>query len=117
MHDDDELATKAFSRSQANDPENAVAWLGQAILAVRANDSIEAHELYQHAFEIGERSFVRAAMNIFLFRLLLVIDLPRPFLIKSLQSRFIRFHFLRRLCMLCGHFLFGIPTIFMLCIF
>jgi superkiller protein 3 len=58
MHDDDELATQAFSRSQANDPENAVAWLGQATLAVRANDPLEAHELYQHAFEIGERSFV-----------------------------------------------------------
>jgi superkiller protein 3 len=59
MHEDDELATQAFSRSQANDPENAVAWLGQAILAIRSNDPFEAHELYQHAFEIGERSFVR----------------------------------------------------------
>jgi superkiller protein 3 len=59
MHDDDELAAQAFSRSQANDPENAVAWLAQAILAIRSNDPIEAHELYQHAFEIGERNFVR----------------------------------------------------------
>jgi len=58
IHDDDELAAQAFSRSQANDPENAVAWLAQAILAIRSNDVIEAHELYQHAFEIGERSFV-----------------------------------------------------------
>jgi len=58
LHKDDELASQAFSRSQANDPENAVAWLGQAILAIRSNDPSEAHELYQHAFEIGERSFV-----------------------------------------------------------
>ena len=58
MHEDDELATQAFSRSQANDPENAVSWLGQAILAIRSNDPSEAHELYQHAFEIGERGFV-----------------------------------------------------------
>jgi superkiller protein 3 len=60
IHEDDELAEQAFSRSRANDPENAVAWLAQAILAVRSNDTIEAHELYQHAFEIGERSFVRS---------------------------------------------------------
>ena len=58
MHQDDELAVQAFSRSQATDPENAVAWLGQAILAIRSKDPVEAHELYQHAFEIGERSFV-----------------------------------------------------------
>jgi Tfp pilus assembly protein PilF len=58
MHEDDDLATQAFSRSQANDPENAVAWLGQAILAIRSNDMFEAHELYQQTFEIGERSFV-----------------------------------------------------------
>jgi hypothetical protein len=59
IHEDDELAAQAFSRSQANEPENAVAWLGQAVLAINAKDSIEAQELYQHAFEIGERSFVR----------------------------------------------------------
>jgi len=64
MHDDDELAAQAFSRSQATDPENAVAWLGQAISAVRSNDPIEAHELYQHAFEIGEGSFVSHLSNV-----------------------------------------------------
>lgn len=64
MHDDDELAAQAFSRSQVNDPENAVAWLGQAFLAVRSNDAIEAHELYQHAFEIGDSSFVSSLSNI-----------------------------------------------------
>jgi superkiller protein 3 len=58
IHEDDELAAQAFARSQAIDPENAVAWIGQAILAVRSNDPLEAHELYQHAFEIGERSLV-----------------------------------------------------------
>ena len=58
LYDDDELAGQAFSRSQANDPENAVAWLGQAILAVRANDPGEAHELFLHSFEIGQSSFV-----------------------------------------------------------
>lgn len=58
IHEDDELAAQAFSRSQAADPENAVAWIGQAMLAVRSNDPLEAQELYQHAFEIGERSLV-----------------------------------------------------------
>lgn len=62
IHEDDELAAHAFLRSQAHDPENAVAWLGQACLAVRSKDPIEAHELYQHAFDIGERSFVRSSM-------------------------------------------------------
>ena len=60
IHDDDELATQAFSRSQATDPENAVAWLGQAIVAVGSKDPLEAQELYQHAFEIGDKSFVRS---------------------------------------------------------
>jgi superkiller protein 3 len=63
MHDDDELAAQAFSRSQAIDPENSVAWLAQAILAVRRNDPLEASQLYQHAFEIGERSFVLAVLS------------------------------------------------------
>ena len=58
MNGDDELAGQALSRSQATDPENAVAWLGQAILAVRNNDPREAHELFLHSFEIGESSFV-----------------------------------------------------------
>jgi hypothetical protein len=58
LNDDDELAGQAFSRSQATDPENAVAWLGQAIFAVRNNDPLEARELFLHSFEIGESSFV-----------------------------------------------------------
>lgn len=58
MHDDNELAAQAFSRGQAIDPENAATWVGQAVLASRARDHGEAHELYQHAFEIGDRSFV-----------------------------------------------------------
>jgi len=59
IHNDNELAALAFSRSHATDPENAVAWLGQAVLARRSNDSTEARDVYQHAFEIGDRSFVR----------------------------------------------------------
>ena len=58
MHNDVELAALAFSRSQAIDPENAVAWLGQAILAAQENDRPEANELFQQVFEIGERRFV-----------------------------------------------------------
>lgn len=58
IHGDNELAAQAFSRSQANDPENAVAWLGQATISALNKDPIEARELYQHAFEIGERNFV-----------------------------------------------------------
>jgi len=58
IHGDDELAGLAFSRSQACDPENAVAWLGQAVLALRSNDLIEAQDIYQHAFEIGDRNLV-----------------------------------------------------------
>lgn len=82
IHADDELAAQAFSRSQANDPENAVAWLGQAILAVRASDVVEAQELYQHAFEIGERSFVYLHVDFDLQRLPLLIVLQKLHLIK-----------------------------------
>jgi hypothetical protein len=97
MHDDDELAAQAFSRSQANDPENAVAWLGQAFLAVRSNDTIEAHELYQHAFEISESSFVSLLSDVCLHRLLQVIVLLKLHLIKQGRNSFCICRFHRRL--------------------
>jgi hypothetical protein len=87
IHEDHELAAQAFSRSQANDPENAVAWLGQAVLAVRSKDLIEAHELYQHAFEIGERSFVSLLFKRCLSRLLQVTILQRLPLTKRPHTR------------------------------
>src|SRR5438552_906562 len=93
IHEDDELAALAFSRSQANDPENAVAWLGQAILAVRSKDPIEAHELYQHAFEIGERAFVRLLNDCCLRRLLRAIALQRLHLTRPRPIRIYIFHF------------------------
>ena len=89
IHEDDELAAQAFSRTQANDPENAVAWIGQAILAVRSKDLIEAHELYQHAFEIGERSFVSFLFNRNLHRSRRAIGSQR---LRSTKSLRIRFH-------------------------
>ena len=88
IHEDDELAAQAFSRSQANDPENAVAWIGQAILAVRAKDPIEAHELYQQAFEIGERSFVSFVSDCNLHRPRGAIGSRRLRLTKCLLIRF-----------------------------
>ena len=86
IHEDDELATQAFSRSQANEPENAVAWLGQAILAIKAKDPIEAQELYQHAFEIGERSFVRLRCDFDLPRLRDLTALRKPHSIKQRRA-------------------------------
>ena len=101
MYDDDELAGQAFSRSQANDPENAVAWLGQAVLAIRANDPGEAHELLVHSFEIGESSFVSTTLEKLLTaRLRRCIALLKRVSIKLRLEvyyiyRFLRLHFLR----------------------
>jgi len=64
LHSDEDLAMQAFSRSQANDPENAVAWVGQAVIALHNSDPLEARELYQHAFEISDRSFVRLPIRL-----------------------------------------------------
>jgi superkiller protein 3 len=58
IHGDEELAAQSFAKSQANDPENAAAWIGQAVIAIRNHDLREAQDLYVHAFEIGERSLV-----------------------------------------------------------
>jgi len=80
IHDDEELAMQAFSRGQAADPENAVAWVGQAIVAIRDQDIREARDLYQHAFEIGERSFVILSLLRCLFRRLQISDSQKQYL-------------------------------------
>ena len=54
MHNDHELASQAFSRAQANSPENSAVWLGQAMLTARRNNPAEASQLFQHAFDIAE---------------------------------------------------------------
>ncbi|KAL9127987.1 MAG: hypothetical protein Q9217_003248 [Psora testacea] len=56
LQDDTQLAQEAFTRAQSADPDYAEAWLGQALLAARSVDLIEARHLFTHAFEIADSS-------------------------------------------------------------
>lgn len=55
---DMEIANQAFSKAQSADPEYALAWVGQAVIAQMLGETQEALELYGHAFEISESSSV-----------------------------------------------------------
>ena len=54
--EDYELANEAFTRAQSSDPDYALAWTGQAFLAVQLADPKEARTLFTHAFEISGSS-------------------------------------------------------------
>ena len=58
LHNDYQLANEAFTRAQSADPEYALAWLGQGMLAMLAGDSGEANGLFTHAFELAGSSSV-----------------------------------------------------------
>ncbi|KAA8909787.1 hypothetical protein FN846DRAFT_941480 [Sphaerosporella brunnea] len=58
IQEDYMLANEAFSRAQSTDPEYALAWVGQGIIATILGESREAQELFQHAFEISDQSLV-----------------------------------------------------------
>ncbi|KAL8673541.1 MAG: hypothetical protein Q9168_002030 [Polycauliona sp. 1 TL-2023] len=53
---DSELASDAFTRAQSTDPEYALAWLGQGLLAAQLGESSEAQKFFAHAFEIASAS-------------------------------------------------------------
>ena len=59
IQDDYLLANEAFSRAQSTDPEYALAWVGQGLIAMIFGEMRNAQELFQHAFEISDQSLVR----------------------------------------------------------
>lgn len=58
IQEDLQLANEAFSRAQSVDPEYALAWVGQGLIASLLGDTDQALELFEHAFEISESSSV-----------------------------------------------------------
>ncbi|KAL7276275.1 Superkiller protein 3 [Rhizina undulata] len=51
---DQGLANEAFSKAQSADPEYALAWVGQGIIAALIDEAEEAQGLFEHAFSIAE---------------------------------------------------------------
>ncbi len=56
--EDYELANEAFSKAQSVDPEYALAWAGQGLCAGLLSTPEQALELFEHAYEISEQSYV-----------------------------------------------------------
>ena len=54
IQDDYQLANEAFTRAQSADPDYALAWLGQGLLAETSSDGVEARHLFTHAHEIAD---------------------------------------------------------------
>ncbi|KAG6878535.1 hypothetical protein C0993_004433 [Termitomyces sp. T159_Od127] len=48
-HNDIDLANEALYRAQTLDPDYAVAWIGQAIVATRNGHNVEAAAMFEHA--------------------------------------------------------------------
>lgn len=56
IQSDQELAHMAFSRAQSTDPDYALAWVGEGIIALLYGDSREALSHFTHAFELSDSS-------------------------------------------------------------
>jgi superkiller protein 3 len=56
LQNDQELAHLAFSRAQSTDPDYALAWVGEGIIALLFGDPNEALSHFTHAFELSESS-------------------------------------------------------------
>ncbi|CAI6339027.1 unnamed protein product [Periconia digitata] len=56
LQNDQELAHLAFSRAQSTDPDYALAWVGEGIIALLFGDTKEALSHFTHAFELSESS-------------------------------------------------------------
>ncbi|KAI5793819.1 hypothetical protein DFH27DRAFT_516715 [Peziza echinospora] len=54
LQNDLDLASEAFVRAQSIDPEYTYAWVGQGLVARASGDITQAHELFEHAFEISD---------------------------------------------------------------
>ncbi|KAF2752214.1 TPR-like protein [Sporormia fimetaria CBS 119925] len=60
LQNDQELAHMAFSRSQSTDPDYALGWVGEGIVALLFGDAKEALSHFTHAFELSESSSLLA---------------------------------------------------------
>jgi superkiller protein 3 len=56
LQGDQELAHQAFSRAQSTDPDFALAWVGEGIIALLFGDASEALSHFTHAFELSDSS-------------------------------------------------------------
>lgn len=56
LQNDQELAHVAFSRAQSTDPDYALAWVGEGIVALLFGDPNEALSHFTHAFELSDSS-------------------------------------------------------------
>ncbi|KAL5423211.1 hypothetical protein PMIN04_004100 [Paraphaeosphaeria minitans] len=56
LQNDTELAHQAFSRAQSQDPDYALAWVGEGIVALLFGDTTEALSHFTHAFELSDSS-------------------------------------------------------------
>ncbi|OAF99704.1 TPR-like protein [Paraphaeosphaeria sporulosa] len=56
LQNDTELAHQAFSRAQSQDPDYALAWVGEGIVALLFGDTNEALSHFTHAFELSDSS-------------------------------------------------------------
>ncbi|KAF1949796.1 TPR-like protein [Byssothecium circinans] len=56
LQSDQELAHQAFSRAQSTDPDYALAWVGEGIIALLYGDTTEALSHFTHAFELSDSS-------------------------------------------------------------
>ncbi|KAF2730460.1 TPR-like protein [Polyplosphaeria fusca] len=56
LQNDMELAHEAFRRSQSTDPDYALAWVGEGIVALLWGSTSEALVHFTHAFELSESS-------------------------------------------------------------
>ncbi|MCJ1335027.1 Superkiller protein 3 [Bachmanniomyces sp. S44760] len=58
LQNDHQLAGDAFTRAQSADPDYALAWLGQGLLALLFGEIQEAQGLFTHSFEIADSTSV-----------------------------------------------------------
>ncbi|KAF2130163.1 TPR-like protein [Dothidotthia symphoricarpi CBS 119687] len=58
LQNDHELAHVAFSRAQSQDPDYALAWVGEGIVALLFGDAKEALSHFTHAFELSDSSLL-----------------------------------------------------------
>ncbi|KAF2122098.1 hypothetical protein BDV96DRAFT_640163 [Lophiotrema nucula] len=56
LQNDQELAHQAFSRAQSTDPDYALAWVGEGIVALLSGMTNEALLHFTHAFELSDSS-------------------------------------------------------------
>ncbi|PSN62718.1 TPR-like protein [Corynespora cassiicola Philippines] len=56
LQNDQELAHQAFSRAQSTDPDYALAWVGEGIIALLIGEASEALSHFTHAFELSDSS-------------------------------------------------------------